>query len=202
MFELNIIKHNSGGKMDENKESKETDKTEHKSECWIKFALMLFALFIACYLAVYYILDQMRYAYYIPSAPIENIDRIISEQDKMFNKEMREMGAMMPNMGALPMHNSAMMTIKSPIETYKDTENNEYKMIIDLKPFNNNPKNVDIKINKNKVSITAAGEKSGKHSDKVYSFSQSFVLPEEIETDKVTKEVKHHKYIITMPIDD
>lgn len=178
----------------DNKEFKECHCEEHKTEHWVKFALLLLALFIACYLAVYYVLDQMRHAYYLPSAPIENIDRIINEQDKMFEKDM--------GLSTFPMHNNAMMAVKNPIETYKDDDNDSYKMIIDLKPFNDNAKNVNVDIQDNKISVTGLGEKTGRHSDKVYSFSQSFVLPEKIDKAKVTKEQKHHKYIITMPIED
>lgn len=185
----------------ENKEFKECncDETNHKSrtEHMVKFALLLLALFLASYLAVYYVLDQMRHAYYIPSAPMENIDRIINEQDKMFQKDM---GIMAPS--AFPMQSNALMAVKSPIETYKDDKNDEYKMIINLKPFNNNAKNVNVDVQEDKISVTALGEKAGRHSDKVYSFSQSFVLPEKIDTDKVTKEIKHNNYIITMPIED
>lgn len=177
--------------MDENKEFNECRCDSHKTEHWVKFALLLLALFIACYLAVYYILDQMRHSYYIPHLPMDNIDRIINEQDRIFE-----------GMGALPMHNNALMMMKTPVETYKDDNQDAYKMVIDLKPFNNNPNNVTVDIQAHKVSVTGLGEKTGKHSDKVYSFSQSFVLPEKIATEKVTKEKTRHKYIITMPIED
>ena len=108
----------------------------------------------------------------------------------------------MQGMGAMPMHNAAMMKMKTPVETYKDDSDNTYKMIIDLKPFNNSPNNISLDIQKNKININGLGEKSSKHSDKVYSFSQSFMLPEDIDTDEVTKEQKGHKYIVTMPIDN
>ena len=179
--------------MDENNnnENKECHCNSHKTEHWVKFALLLLALFIACYLAVYYVLDQIRHAYYIPAAPIENIDRIIREQDRLFNE-----------MSAFPMHNSAMMAIKSPVETYKDDTTDSYKMIINLKPFNNNPNNVKINIDENRISVKASSEKSKKHSDSVYKFTQSFVLPEKIDTEKVTKEKIKNKYVITLPVEN
>lgn len=187
--------------MDDNKNFKECNCDENgyhhhhsRTEHWIKFALLLLALFIACYLATYYVMDQMRHAYYLPAAPMENIDRIVNEQDKMFEKDM--------GFGAFPMHDKAMMMVKSPIETYKDDHADAYKMVINLRPFNNNPKNVDVSVQDNRISVNAVGEKAGRKSDKVYSFSQSFVLPEKIDTAKVTKEKKGHNYIITMPIED
>lgn len=182
--------------MDENKEYhnfKECNCDEHHNTAhWVKFALLLLALFLASYLAVYYIMDQIRHAYYLPAVPMEDIDRIINAQDRMFEREM----------GAFPMYKQALMHVKSPIETFKDDKNNEYKMIINLKPFNNNPKNINLDIQDNRVSVTGVGEKSGKNTDKVYSFSQSFLLPEKINVDKVTKEKSRHNYVITLPIDD
>ena len=176
--------------MEEYNENKEHNCKKHNSDHWIKFALLLLALFLACYLAVYYVLDQMRHAYYIPSAPIENIDRIMREQDRLFNE-----------MSAFPMHNSTMFAIKNPVETYKDEATDSYKMIINLKPFDNNPNNVKIKIDGNRVDVNAASEKTNKHSDKIYTFNQSFVLPEMIDEAKVTKEKIKHKYVITMPVE-
>lgn len=187
--------------MDENKEFKECncdekshhDKMhaeEHKAENWAKFALLLLALFIACYLAVYYVMDQMRHTYYVP-ARMDSIDNVIQEQDKLFK-----------DMSTLPMHYNAMMVVKNPVETYKDDENDSYKIIINLKPFNNDPKNIKVDIKENKISISGQEEKTGKNAEQVYAFSQSFVLPEKIEVDKVLKEKSGNKYIITLPIDD
>ena len=175
----------------ENNQNSNGYKCTCKTEHWIKFALVLFVLFIACYLAVYYVLDQMRHAYYMPPVPMQNIDRIINEQEKMFD-----------SMGAMPMHNSVLMKMNTPVETFKDDNENAYKMIIDLKPFNNSPNNVSVDVQKNKVSINGLGEKSGKHSDKVYSFSQSFVLPEDIDTEKITRKQSGRKYIVTLPVED
>ncbi|MBS4760338.1 MAG: Hsp20/alpha crystallin family protein [Clostridium sp.] len=177
--------------MEENNNNfKECHCEEHKAEHWVKFALLLLGLFLACYLAVYYVLDQMRHSYYIPSR-MDNIDKILQEQDKLFNE-----------MTTFPMHYNAMMNVKSPVETYKDDENDAYKVIVDLKPFNDNPDNINVDIKSNRVSISGEEEKSGKNSENVYAFSQSFVLPEKIKTNKVKKEKSGHKYIITLPIDD
>lgn len=163
---------------------------EHKAVHWMKFAMLLLALFIACYLAVYYVLDQMRHSYYIPSR-MDNIDNVLQEQDKMFN-----------DMSTFPMQYNAMKTIKNPVETYKDDKHDAYIVIVNLKPFNNNPDNINVNVDENKVSISGEEEKMGKNSEKIYEFSQSFVLPEKIDTEKVTKEKSGHKYIITLPIDD
>ena len=176
--------------MEENREIKECHCNEHKTEHLVKFALLLLAVFLACYLASYYILDQMRHSYYVPSR-MESIDKILREQDKMFNE-----------MTTFPMRYNTMMNVKNPVETFKDDENDTYKIIVDLKPFNNNPENVKIDINNNKINISGEEKRESKNAEKLYAFSQSFVLPEKIKTDKIKKEIHKNKYIITLPIDD
>ena len=133
----------------------------------------------------------MRHAYYLPATPLENIDKIIREQDKLFN-----------NATTLPMHTNTLKHFDNPIETIKDEKSNSYKMIIDLKPFNNDPKNIEIKIKENQIDAKGLGEKSKKNTENVYVFTQKYVLPENIDEDKVTKEKVKNKYIITMPIDN
>ena len=178
--------------MEENKEHNVCNCNHQKSNHhWIKFATLLLALFLGCYLASYYILDQIRHAYYLPSMPIDKIDRIINEQEKMFE-----------GMGALPLKNSTLMNIKMPIETYKDDENDTYKIVIDLKPFNNNENNVSVDVQRHQISINGIGEKTNNKGQNLYSFSQSFMIPEKIDTSKVKKEKSGNKYIITMPIED
>ena len=176
--------------MEENNHNIESKKEEEKSSCWAKFALFLIVLFLACYLAVYYILDQMRHSYYVPTN-MENIDKILQEQDKMFN-----------NMTIFPMHYNAMVNVKNPIEMYKDDKQNAYKIVVDLKPFDNNPENINVSIDDKKIDITGEAEKVKNHSENIFSISQSFMFPEKIDTDEITKEKSGNKYIITLPIDD
>jgi len=102
--------------MNENNENNNID-VENKNFCkddkicnLIKFAVLLITLFLACYLAVYYIMDQIRHSYYLPAVPIENIDRIIKEQDRMFEKDL----------GTFPMYNKALKQMKTPVEIFKD----------------------------------------------------------------------------------
>ena len=108
--------------MDENRpdnNSCDNDKVCHL----IKFAVLLITLFLACYLAVYYIMDQIRHSYYLPAMPLNNIDKIIEEQDRMFEKDL----------GTFPMQSRALKHMKSPVETFKDDKINAYKIFINLK---------------------------------------------------------------------
>ena len=175
-----------------NKETRVQDEENYSKMGWhlVKFALLLVSVFLATYLAIYYISDQIRHSFYSPALPIEDIDKIIKEQDKLFNQNK-----------ALPMHDFSHKSMNNPIETYKDAETNSYKMIIDLKQFQNNPQNVDIKVKDNNVVVRALSDKKDKNSEKIYAFSETYMLPEKIDEDKITKEQVKNKYIITMPIE-
>ena len=179
--------------MDENNKEMDSRREENYSNTgWhlVKFALLLVAVFLATYLAIYYITDQIRDSYYKPSIPIEEIDKIMREQDKMFNQDT-----------AMPMQDFTQKSMNSPVETYKDKNTDSYKMIIDLKAFQNNPNNVDLKVKDNTVSVRGLSDKSDKNSEKIYAFSQIYTLPQKIDEDKITKEHVKNKYIITLPID-
>ena len=50
--------------MDEQKDMYEKNEPGLK-DCWVKFALLILALFLGSYLATYFIIDQTRHSYYI-----------------------------------------------------------------------------------------------------------------------------------------
>ena len=50
--------------MDEQKNMYEKNEPGLK-DCWVKFALLILALFLGSYLATYFIIDQTRHSYYI-----------------------------------------------------------------------------------------------------------------------------------------
>lgn len=158
----------------------------------IKFATLLVTLFLACYLSVYYIMDQIRHSYYLPAVPIENIDKIIKEQDRMFEKEF----------GTLPMHNKVLKRIESPFETYKDENQDAYKIVINLKDFNNDEKNIKLDIKDNKINIIGTNTNQTPKEESVYTYTQSFNLPEKIKTELITKEKSGNKFIITLPLEN
>lgn len=172
------------------------DKENFKScDCsndkWIKFALIVAAVFLGCYLATYYMLDQMRHQYYYTHVrPIHNVDNVLREQDKILNAFETE-----------PLDLNTMIPVTSPVvQTFK--KDNAYKMVVDLKPFGGNTDNIKLKIRPDKVSISGENFVNKRNKESDYAFSQSFILPEKIDTSKVTKDVIKGKYVITLPFED
>lgn len=178
--------------MDENlHENQQKPSCDCSKERWVKFALILLAVFLGCYLASYYLLDQMRYHFYSPHVrPIHNIDNVIDEQDKLFD-----------DFDAMPVDLNSMMPVNSSIiQTFK--KDDAYKIIIDLKPFNGEASNIKTTISAERISIDGEKFSSKKNTQSDYSFSQSFVLPEKINVRAVTKEKVKNKLIITLPLID
>ncbi len=187
--------------MEENQESQQHQPAENEpksssSECycaenkkWIKYLLICLSAFLGAYLAVYYIVDQVRHEYYSPFMRFDNLDKVFREQEKAFDDfEKTTMNFNVEMLGKTPVD----------IETIKNDD--VYKVIIDLKGFNNDEKNIKLDIKQDRLSISGESLKKDKNSQSEYSFSQNFSLPEKIDVNKVTKEKVDDKYVLTLPI--
>ncbi|UKI41643.1 MAG: hypothetical protein L6V95_00805 [Candidatus Melainabacteria bacterium] len=67
-------------------------------DCWVKFALLILALFLGSYLATYFIIDQTRHSYYInPMRENGYMNKYYDEAlwDKDFKRDFDEMDAKM-----------------------------------------------------------------------------------------------------------
>ena len=83
-----------------------------------------------------------------------------------------------------------------------DKADDAYKIIIDLRPFDNNEKNIEVKTNGNMVTINAAGEKNSHKGQEITRYSQTFAFGEKINSDEITKVRQNNEYIITIPFID
>ena len=155
----------------------------------LKHAIITFiAALLGGFLAFYVVMD-------ITLARMFDPMRGFKKAEKMIQKQAREMQRMdndifMP--APMPLHHSLITMVK---------EDNTYKFIVDLKQFNNNDKNIDVTINGDTINIKGVFDKSKGHKDTIVEFSQTFALGSTILKDKVTKEQKGDKYIITVPVE-
>lgn len=81
-------------------------------------------------------------------------------------------------------------------------EPGEYKLIVDLKPLGGSEKNIDVKLVDNVVTVSGEVEKKEHHREDIMNFSQAYYLDEKVEGDKMTKERKGNKFIITIPFEE
>ncbi len=163
---------------------------EEENRHTVKHAIITFiAALLGGFLAFYVVMD-------ITLARMFDPMRGFKRAEKMIQKQAREMQRMdndifMPS--PMPLHHSLINMVK---------EDNNYKFIIDLKQLNNNDKNVDVTIDGDTINIKGVVDKTKGHKDMIVEFSQTFALGAPIIKDKVTKEQKGEKYIITVPVEN
>ena len=77
-------------------------------------------------------------------------------------------------------------------------EANEYKVIVDLTQIEDEKAlNVDIK--DNELTVKGEFDRNVRGTEKIINFTQTYYLDEKLDEDKITKEKKGNKYIITIP---
>ena len=183
--------------MDENNNRHDYDREHHELHHvlgWVKVLLISFAAFLGAYLATYYIVDQARHTHGYPFARFERPNKDFMAQRRLyedFNRFERD---------ALMMDKELMA--KNPVKIKPLKDNEGYKICINLKPFDDNEKNIKVDIKPNRVNISGQSDKVDKNNESEFSFAQSFILPETINVSKVKKERKGHKYIIILPFED
>lgn len=163
-------------------------------ESWIKFALLIVAIFLGSYLATYFVIDQSRHAYYQEGPYFRHMmpqrEMMFDDfNDKMFLDEFRNIEKQMKKSNAFA---------SRPIVKVFNTEDS-LKFVVCLKPFDMKAENVKVDVKGNQLTIQGKSEKVKKHSDNVFVFNQSYTLPENVDVSKISKKEIHKKLIITIP---
>ena len=196
--------------MDENNEFREnteinTHETHHhtynnccKSD-WIKCLMTGLLVFLGAFLAFYTLGDfyMKRHIPHIPIPPMQQMQREFDRMDKDFIREQRKLNKEFQknfDNNRVFMENQGIVNM---------SENDDvYKLIIDLKPFDNNEKNVQVNTNGQKMTIEGAGITTTKNGEKMVRVSQSYMFDKKVKLNEMTKFREGNNLIITIPIDD
>ena len=162
---------------------------ESKKHHWLKIGAIIVVSFIVAFLAFYIAMEMMIRRVADPMYSVKRIEKVMQQQERDFRKlEKMSENPFEPKM--------------RPMLVNLVKENNEYKVIVDLKPLEGNENGIDVNIKDNVISITGELDKKSLRGEKIVSFAQSYYLDEKLETEKITKEKKGDKYIITVPFED
>lgn len=164
--------------------------SEERKEHWLKIVAIIIATFIGAFLAFYIAVDISFNRIMSPSYQMKKME-------KMIKKEERKLQHITENMGENPFEPKLAPMLVNLIK-----EPTEYKIVVDLNHLDNDEKNVNVTITDNIVTVSGEIEKKEQHREDIMSFSQSYYLNEKIEADKMTKERKGNRYIITIPFED
>ena len=163
---------------------------ETKKQFLIKLLLSAFVIFAVIFLAFYIVMEIMLHKMADPTYNAKRIERVIKHQQREFRK-IDEM--MMENPFVPKMRPMLVNLIK---------EASEYKVIVDLRPLDNDEKGVNVNLEDNILTISGEIDKKMHGNEKIIRFSQSYYLDQKLETDKISKEKKGDKYIITIPFEN
>ncbi len=169
---------------DENREYRQ------RGENWLRTLAIILATFIGSFLAFYFISDMKFNRMMDPAYQMRKME-------KMMRQEQRDFRRMENRFGDNPFEPRL-----APMLVNLVKEPGEYKVIVDLKPIGGSEKNVNVKLVDNVVTVSGEVEKQERSREEIMNFSQSYYLDEKIEADKMTKERKGNKYIITIPYED
>lgn len=163
---------------------------ENSPKHWIKILSVALIAFLAIFLAFYIVMEIMLSRMADPIYNMKRIERVIKHQQKDLRKLETKM--ISENPFEPKMRPMLVNLVKEP---------SEYKVIVDLKPFENKEKEINVVIDNNILTINGEIDKKTYSSEKIVRFSQSYYLDEELEDNKITKEKKGDKYIITIPFE-
>ena len=152
----------------------------------LKVIGVIIATFLGAFLAFYLAVDLTLNRMFNPEYQIRKMERTMNNIQK-FDEKMME-SPFVPKM--------------SPMLVNLVKEPNEYKVIVDLKSLGDDEKNVDVKLDNNMVTISGDMQKKEVRGEKIMNFSQSFYLDEKLIPNKIIKERKGNKYIVTIPFED
>ena len=77
-----------------------------------------------------------------------------------------------------------------------------YKVLIDLRAFDNNENNVQVITNGNLLTINGRTIKKSKHNEQISEFQQNYMFGNNVKLKELTKSTNGNYYIITIPIDN
>lgn len=185
--------------MDENQtyEEKNTNYTTTNRRClseehpfW-KAILCALMIFLGSYCAFYTVSDwhykRMLSSAMMPfnlKAAEHFIQKDINKMDKMFKNET---GNFWGQRGGTKV-------------IHIEQEDNAYKIMIDLRAFDNNEKNLQVSTNGNILTITGRSIRKSKNNEQISEFQQNYLFGDNVKLSDMTKQTNGNYYIITLPI--
>jgi HSP20 family molecular chaperone IbpA len=117
-----------------------------------------------------------------------------ARMDRMYKNEMREMGKIFKaerDLAKRPAH-----------VIHLERSRDAYRVLIDLRAFDNNENNVQVGVNGNILNINGKSVKTLRNNEQITEFQQSYMFGNEVNLKDLTKETKGNYYIITIPLNE
>ena len=145
---------------------------KYEKECFIcrhplfKLLLISILVFLGAYAAFYVVSDWHFKRMMNPRYHMHKIEKRIIQDEQMAERAIRK--DFKENAKEMSRGIKFIYVLRTP---------DSYKILVNLVPFDNNEKNVEVKTGDNNLTINAAGEKTGRNKNEIIEFSQSLTFP-------------------------
>ena len=153
----------------------------------LKTVLTGLLIFFGAFCAFYIVSDWHFKRMLSPYVQMKNFDKMFQKQEMDFENNFRS------DMIKNRMGNSQFIRVEKL--------SNAYRIVIDLRPFDNDERNVEIKAEGNTLIVNAVGTKANRNKQEIIKYSQAFAFGEKIDSDEITKVKQGYNYIITVPFE-
>lgn len=181
--------------MDENNNYENHEHHHHHHDCWLcehpvfKHIITALMVFLGAYLAFYTVTDWHFKRMMDPAVQMRRMERKMMHEQNQIEKMYRR-----------NIDRSIRLEEQTSGYIHVEKKNDAYEIIVNLRPFDNNEKNVEVSTDGDTLTVTAAGEKTSRHHDKMIKVMQQYDFDETVDLDAITKTRKGNNYIITVPI--
>ena len=158
---------------------------EETKQHWIHIGVITLITFLVSYLAFYMTLKHHLKNLNSPFYQAKQMEKIFEKEERDFDKYDK-----MNNPFEAKMRPMIVNLVKEP---------NEYKVIIDLNQLDGNEDAVNVLVQGDELTVKGQLDKKIRNTEKIINFTQTYYLDEKIEENKITKERKNNKYIVTIP---
>ncbi len=166
----------------------------HKKHCILKFIGILLATLLGSFLAFYFAVDRTIDKFTSPYHMMHRMDRMMMKENKEFNKlEGEYLGIPKEFKTKRHFQNNIIDMIRTP---------DSYKFVVDLKPFRGNENSINVTTKGSELTISGTSSANIKNEEYFTQISQTYLLDNDAQLNKMSKKKCHDKYIITIPIED
>ena len=154
---------------------------------WLRFAAIALMTFIIAFLAFYIVMEIMVYRMTSPIYQTKRIEKLIAKQEKKFEKFQSDR------------MNNPFEPKTRPMIVNLVKEPSEYKVIVDLTQLDGDENAIKVEVQGDELIVRGEIDKNIRGTEKIINFSQTYYLDEKLEENKIVKERKGDKYIVTIP---
>lgn len=163
---------------------------EHKKHCLLKYLGLVLATILGAFLAFYFVLNTTINHFMSPYYAMNQMDKMIERENNEFMKDDIPIFGLNKEQYK---HHEIITLMRTP---------EAYKFIIDLKPFHGNVNAINIETKNGQITINGEISTNKKHEKSLAKISQTYLLENGANYNKISKKKIDNNYIITVPVED